>query len=49
MNLLKVFTQIPTLDSDETLSLAARVMPIKLEDDVRLNNNLKAVTFRPAK
>lgn len=45
----KVFTQIPTLDSDETLSLAARVMPIKLEDDVRLNNNLKAVTFRPAK
>jgi len=45
----KVFTQIPALDSDETLSLAARVMPMKLEDDVRLDNNLKAVTFRPAK
>ena len=45
----KVFTQIPTLDSDETLSLVARVMPRELEDDVRLNNNLKAVTFRPAK
>jgi subtilisin family serine protease len=45
----KVFTQIPSLDSDETLSLAASVMPMKLEDDVRLNNNLKAVTFRPAK
>jgi subtilisin family serine protease len=45
----KVFTQIPTLDSDETLNLAARVMPKELEDDVRLNNNLKAVTFRPAK
>ena len=28
---------------------AARVMPKELEDDVRLNNNLKAVTFRPAK
>lgn len=45
----KVFTQIPSLDSDEMLSLAARVMPNELEDDVRLNNNLKAVTFRPAK
>ncbi|MDA9591975.1 S8 family serine peptidase [bacterium] len=45
----KVFTQIPTLDSDETLNLAARVLPKELEDDVRLNNNLKAVTFRPAK
>ena len=45
----KVFTQIPTLDSDEMLIFAARVMPKELEDDVRLNNNLKAVTFRPAK
>ena len=45
----KVFIQIPMLDSDETLSLAARVMPLKLEDDVRLNNNLKAVTFRSAR
>jgi hypothetical protein len=45
----KVFTLIPALDSDETLSLGARVMPEKLEDDVRLSNNIKAVTFRPAK
>ena len=36
-------------DSDETLSLAARVMPKKVEDDIRLYNNLKAVTFRSAK
>ena len=45
----KVFTQIPSLDRDETFSLAARVMPEKLEDDVRLNNNLKVVSFRPVK
>ena len=45
----KVFIQIPSLDSDETLSLFARVMPKKLEDDIRLNNNLKTVTFRSAK
>ena len=45
----KVFTQIPSLDGDETLSLAARVMPKKVEDDIRLDNNLKAVTFRSAK
>lgn len=45
----KVYTQIPSLDSDETLSLVARVMPKKLEDDIRPNNNLKAVTFRSAK
>ena len=45
----KVYTQIPSLDSDDTLSLAARVMPKKVEDDIRLDNNLKAVTFRSAK
>ena len=45
----KVFTQIPTLDSDETLNLVARVLPKELEDDVRLNNNLKAVSFHLAK
>ena len=45
----KVFIQIPSLDSDETLSLVARVIPKKLEDDIRLSNNLKAVTFRSAK
>lgn len=45
----KVFTQIPALDSDETLSLAARVMPEKMMEDVRLENNIKSVTFRPAR
>jgi subtilisin family serine protease len=45
----KVYTQIPTLDSDETLSLTARVLPKELKDDVRLNNNIKAVSFHLAK
>ncbi|MGZ0707553.1 S8 family peptidase [Coraliomargarita sp. W4R53] len=45
----KVFTQIPALDSDETLSLAARVMPENINKDIRLENNLKAVTFRPVR
>lgn len=45
----KVFTQIPSMDSDEFLSIEARVLPEKLEDDVRLSNNLKSVSFRPAK
>ena len=45
----KVFTQIPSLDSDETLSLAARVMPEKLMEDIRLENNIKTVTFRPVR
>jgi len=45
----KVFTAVPPLDSDETLSLAARVLPEKMMDDVRLENNVKAVTFRPAR
>jgi subtilisin family serine protease len=45
----KVFTSIPPLDSEETLSLAARVLPEKMMDDVRLENNVKAVTFRPAR
>lgn len=42
----KVFTQIPSLDSNESLSLAARVLPEDLSEDVRLENNLKAVQFR---
>ncbi len=45
----KVFTQIPSLDSDETISLAARVMPENMSEDIRLENNVKAVTFRPAR
>ena len=42
----KVTTQIPTLESNEALSLVARVIPKELEEDFRLNNNLKAVSFR---
>lgn len=45
----KVFTQIPSLDSDEYLSIAARVLPEKLEDDIRLENNLKSVSFKLTK
>ncbi len=43
----KVYTQVPSMDSDETLSIAARVLPEKITDDVRLENNVKAVYFRP--
>ena len=45
----KVFTQIPPLDSEEHLSIAARVLPEKIEEDIRLENNLKSVTFKPTK
>jgi subtilisin family serine protease len=44
----KVFSTVPMLDSDATLNLAARVLPEKIDEDVRLQNNVKAVTFRPA-
>ncbi|MEO0509195.1 MAG: S8 family serine peptidase [Verrucomicrobiota bacterium] len=43
----KVFTQIPSLGSDDALSLVARVLPEDLNEDIRLENNLKAVQFRP--
>ncbi|MFO8027742.1 MAG: S8 family serine peptidase [Opitutales bacterium] len=43
----KVFTQVPSLDSEQALDLAARVLPEDLNEDVRLENNLKAVQFRP--
>lgn len=45
----KVFTAIPPLDSAETLSLGARVLPEKMMEDIRLENNIKAVVFRPAR
>jgi subtilisin family serine protease len=45
----KVFTQIPSLDSDEFLSIAARVLPEKLEEDIRLENNVKSVSFKPVR
>ena len=45
----KVFTTIPALDSDETLNIGARVLPEKMIEDIRLANNVKAVTFRPVR
>lgn len=45
----KVFIAIPPLDSDQTLSLAARVLPEKMMEEVRLENNVKSVIFRPAR
>ena len=43
----RVFAQIPSMDSDEALTIAARVLPEKPMDDVRLENNLKVIQFRP--
>ena len=43
----KVFAQVPTIDSEQTLNLAASVLPEDLSEDVRLENNLKAVQYRP--
>jgi subtilisin family serine protease len=45
----KVFTQIPALDSDEALTLAARVIPENVNNDIRLENNMKSVSFRPVR
>ncbi|WPJ94435.1 S8 family serine peptidase [Coraliomargarita algicola] len=45
----KVFTQIPAQGSDEVLSLAARVIPQNINQDIRLENNLKSVAFRPVR
>lgn len=45
----KVFTQIPAIDSDDTLSLAARVMPKNMSDDIRPQNNIKALMFKPVR
>ncbi len=43
----KVYTQVPALDSMDTLHIAAQVLPEEMMDDVRLENNLKSVFFRP--
>ncbi|MDP4610839.1 MAG: S8 family serine peptidase [Opitutales bacterium] len=42
----KVYSEVPSKEGGETLSIAARVLPEKLESDVRLENNLKAVFFQ---
>jgi hypothetical protein len=43
----KVYTQVPSLDSNEALNIAAQVLPQESINDVRLENNLKSVYFRP--
>lgn len=43
----KVFARIPSLSSEQSLSLAARVLPVALNQDVRPENNYKLVQFRP--
>ncbi|MFP4157185.1 MAG: S8 family peptidase [Opitutales bacterium] len=42
----KVYTQVPS-GSEARLDLAARVLPDGVDEDVRLDNNIKAVSFRP--
>lgn len=42
----KVYSEVPSKEGGETLSIAARVLPEKLSSDVRLENNLKAVFFQ---
>lgn len=42
----KVFAQVPSKGSQEPLELVARVLPEDLNEDVRLENNLKAVQIR---
>lgn len=43
----KVYVQVPSRDSDQPLNLAARVLSEDLNEEVRLENNLKAVQYRP--
>ena len=42
----KVYTQVPSIDSVESLNIAAQVVTEEPLDDVRLDNNTKAVFFR---
>lgn len=43
----KVFAQVPSANSEDSLDIAAQVLPEELRDDVRLDNNTKAVFFKP--
>ena len=43
----KIHVQVPTLQSGEMLQIAARVLTEDASDDVRPENNTKAVFFRP--
>jgi subtilisin family serine protease len=44
----QVFTQVPPYEAAEGLRVAAQVLPEGSIEDVRLENNVKAVRFRPA-
>lgn len=43
----KVYTAVPSLDSKESLEIAAQVVTEEPRNDVRLENNTKAVFFQP--
>ncbi|CAA6696422.1 MULTISPECIES: S8 family serine peptidase [unclassified Lentimonas] len=43
----KVFAQVPSTYSEDSLNIAAQVVPEEPMDDVRLDNNTKAVFFKP--
>lgn len=43
----KVFALVPAIDSKEMLHISARVLPRDISEDVRLENNLQAVQYRP--
>lgn len=43
----KMYTQVPTKQSGTMLQIAARVQTEKAKDDIRLENNVKAVFFKP--
>ncbi|KRP35838.1 MAG: hypothetical protein ABS34_09925 [Opitutaceae bacterium BACL24 MAG-120322-bin51] len=43
----KVYTQVPSIDSKDSLNIAAQVVTQEPMDDVRLENNTKVVFFRP--
>ena len=43
-----VYAAVPAQDSGESLRIAASVLPDESDDDVRFENNLKAVEFRLA-
>tara|TARA_B110000208_G_scaffold2043_1_gene2731 strand:+ start:7153 stop:8739 length:1587 start_codon:yes stop_codon:yes gene_type:complete len=43
----KVYTQVPSVDFADSLNIAAQVLTEEPLDDVRLDNNTRAVFFRP--
>ena len=43
----KVFAEVPSIHSEDSLDIAAQVVPEEPMDDVRLENNTKAVFFKP--